>query len=477
LVDGLVEVAREHPASGLLMGQAIYALTKFGRVAEAEELVQDCRSEGWWCEALHGLVLYAYAPLLMVEERFKSAFDEAPEDVRCRWGDAFWLLGDWDQRIGGLENLPPGREATADWGCARRLAASDTIFWWADPLFSQEGNDRWAVHMARAVAGDLYQDLRRVMRGSDPPRENQERDWAMRIRRGPWDSYERLPGRNAPRFWTSEEAARFHFVPELLARDLRTPTWSFSGDIQDEGYSPDYGPFFHLSSQFARFRDGDSLFLVAAGGLETTRLRRVLDATSYLVLSDGPRSFPLRIRRETRQAVPVLQGRARHGAYTASLEVETALGHGVARELLPSLSHTGPELSDLLLYTSAGEEDPATLEVATGAMMGTTRLEEGGMLGVFWEVYGAPPGEPLFFEITLHRETGGLVERLTGLFPGGEEGERGRVVWREPAAGMAHPRGLTLNLTGLREGDYHLVLAVRWEGSPLLERRRSFRVR
>jgi hypothetical protein len=476
LVEGLAEAARANPTSGFLMGQAIYAMTKFGQVSDAEELVQVCRAEEWWCEALRGYVLYTYAPLDRVEVRFRSAFERAPEAVRCRWGDAHWLLGEWDQRVGGLENLPSGREATEGWDCATRLAASDTLFWWADPLFSREGNDRWTVHMARAVAGHLHQDLQRTLRGSEPTREQKDRDWAMRIRRGQWDSYERLPGRNTPRFWTSEEAARIHFVPDVSPGDLSEPTWRFRGDLRDEGYSPEYGPLFHISSQVARFREGDSLLLVAAGGLETTRLRRAVGAISNLVLSDAPGSFPLRIERETRQSTPVLTGRAPHLPYVVSFEVETDIGMGVSRELVSPLSTTGAEVSDLLLFGADGQEEPVDLLGASATMLGSTRFEEGDLLGVFWEVYGAPVGGLLSFEITLERESGGVVDRLTGLFPGGEEGERGRVIWTEPASGPVHPRGLTLNLSSLRDGDYFVVLSVRWPGQPPLQRRRALRV-
>ena len=109
-------------------------------------------------------------------------------------------------------------------------------------------------------------------------------------------------------------------------------------------------------------------------------------------------------------------------------------------------------------------------------MLGSTRLEEGARLGVFWEVYGVREGETLSFELTLEREIGGLVDRLTGFFPGGSQEGRGRVAWTEPAAGETHPRGITLNLSDLRTGEYILVLTVQWPGQPRLERRRALRV-
>ena len=476
LVEGLLKEAQKYPNSGFLMGQAIYALTKFGRIQEAEDLATACRAEEWWCEALHGYVLYSYAPLVRVEARFRSALGNAPTEIRCRWEDALWLLGKWDQRAGGVESLPREREETADWDCAARMAASDTLWWWADPLFGREGNDRWTVHIARAVAAHLFQELRRTVRGRDLPEENQEYEWAMRIRRGPWDSYERLPGRNTARYWTSEEAAQYHFIPEVKPGDFSNPTWRIRGDIQDEGYTPEYGPVFPISVQLARFREGDSLLIVAAGDREGTRLRRSVGATSYLSLTDGPGSFPLQVEGATRRETPVLLGQAPFLNYVAGFEMMTDIGVGISRQSVSTLIAAGPEISDLLLHTPQEGQEPNALLEATTTMLGSTRLEEGARLGVFWEVYDVPEGETLSFELTLERETGGLVDRLTGLFPGGSQEGRGRVAWTESALGETHPRGITLNLSDLRTGDYVIVLTVQWPGQPPLERRRALTV-
>jgi hypothetical protein len=458
------------------MGQAVYALTKFDRLPQAQSAVDACQAEDWWCEALQGYVLYAYAPLVEVEARFRSALAGAPAGIRCRWEDATWLLGEWDQRVGGRELLPPGRAETEDWECAERMAVSDTLWWLADPLLSEEGNDRWTTHIARAVAGHLSEELRRTIRGSDLPRETRDHDWAMRIRRGPWDSYERLPGRNDARFWTSEEAASYHFLPEVRPGDLSRPTWRLRGDIQDEGYTPDYGPLFPLRGQMARFRHGDSLRVVAAGDLGGSPLRRALDARSSLVLTDSPESDPRTATVETRRETPILLTGAPPGRYLAGFEVFTDLGIGIHRRFLAPLAAEGPEISDLLLYGPPEEIEPDSLPDVLPFVLGSPRVEEGTPLGVFWELYGAPEGETLTFGLTMEGEEGGLVDRLVGLFPGGSREERGRVSWTEPALGEPHPRGITLSLSGLEPGGYTLVLAVEWPGQPPLERRQALRI-
>lgn len=109
-------------------------------------------------------------------------------------------------------------------------------------------------------------------------------------------------------------------------------------------------------------------------------------------------------------------------------------------------------------------------------MLGSTNLGTAREVGVFWEVYGIPAEEEIAFDLTLERATGGLVERLRGFFPGGEREGRGQVTWTEPSLGLAHPRGITLNLSGLQPGDYTLVIRARRGSAVNLERRRELRI-
>lgn len=508
LLEGLEEEARRYPQSGFLMGQAVYAFTKFGLLGRAEELVDACEAEPWWCEALQAYLLYSeYAPMTEVEGRFRSALEKAPDDIRCRWGDATWLLGEWDQRVGGRAYLPEAWEATRDWDCTRRMAVSDTLFWLANPLYSREGNDRWTVHMARAMAAHIYAQLREVVRGRPFPEDEVARDWAMRVRRGPWDSYQFLgDGRQVNR-WTSVEAARYHFIPQVSLDDLSRPRWQLQGDIMNEGYTPDYGPLFIIPGQVARFRDRGRLKVAAAAGVEGSRLERALDLTAHLVLTDGPWSISAMETAEFREARPMVVAEGAPRDYVLSLEVETDLGFGLHRELISPLTMDEPELSDLVLFeaeefgtqeASPGGvgttgtarrprqgneaesrgmgEEPASLDEIGSRMLGRTTLSNPREVGVFWEVYGIPEDQEASFDLTLERAAGGLVDRLRGLFPGGEQEGRGQVSWTEPSTGLTHPRAITLDLAGLQPGRYTLTLRARWGELVELERRRAFRI-
>jgi len=476
LVEVLLKAATENPGSGYVMGQAVYALTKFGYQEEASNLVHACEAEGWWCNALRGYLLHSRGLVREAEALFREAMRRAPAPVMCLHGDAMWLLGEWDQRTGHVDALPQARDETSDWSCVERLLASDTIWWWADPLYNVEGNDRWTEHMARAMSARFAAEIRRAIRGSEVPSRYVDYDWAMRIRRGAWDSFEVPPGGASMRFWTSKEKALYHFLPEVKPDDLSNPTWSLQGTLQKEGFTPDYGPLYLLPVQLARFRVEDSLRIAAAGGLLASPLRRASGATAYFILTDGPESMPLRLVEEVRRTNPVFIGEAPARDYVAGFEVMTGIGIGWDRRLVSPLQSQGPELSDLLLFDPSERSEPDSLLEVAATMLGSTTIERGNRIGVFWETYDAPQGATLEFVLTLEGDPGRLVDRLTAFFSGGSQEGRGRVMWTEPATGGTHPRSVALDLTDLEEGDYTLVLRVQWPGQPPIERTRSLTI-
>jgi len=478
-------VTEAFPASAYAMGQAIYALTKFGHGRQARELADTCSADPWWCGMFRGYVAHSMGLDPEAEQHFRGAWPHAPVAERCLFGDAFWLLGEWDQRTPGIASLPAARQTTASRDCSLRVAASDTLLWLADPLFSQEGNDRWTEHMARALAGHFAAQIRRARRGGDVPQRYLDHDWAMRIRRGPWDAYESAPGGGSQglSLWTSQESARYHFVPNVGPDDFSDPTWRLEGDLRTEGYTPLGPSFVEIPAQIARFRRGDSLRVAAAAGLMDSPLDRVLEGTAHLVLSDGPWSFPVHRTREVRRENPVFLATAARETYVVGMEVETRLGVGWHRESLAPLAAEGPELSDILLFdpTASPEggrmpADADSLASVHAWMLASSAMASGSGLGVFWETYGAEEGTVLDMDLALERNRGGLVERLTGLLPVNARSAQGRVSWTEEAMGEIHPRTLVLDLTGVEAGEYALVLRVGWAGQPALERRHGLTV-
>jgi hypothetical protein len=184
----------------------------------------------------------------------------------------------------------------------------------------------------------------------------------------------------------------------------------------------------------------------------------------------------LHVQEEFRRVNPVFLGKAPARDYVAGLECMTELGVGWNRRLITPLRMHGTELSDLLLYDPSDTGEPGSLEEVVPFMLGSTHLQRGQDLGVYWETYGAPVGTTLEFDLTLERDPGRVVDRLRALFSGGSQEGRGRVQWAEPAESGVHSRGLTLELSDLGSGDYTLVLSVRWPGQPPVERRRVITV-
>jgi len=470
LVEALIESTRTYPESGYLLGQAVYLLDKLGRVAEALDLAEACRAEAWWCAAMRGYVLHGMVRDAEAYEAMRAALDQAPDSVACALHDATWVLGSWSQR-GAPMSLPETRRQTVGWDCGRRMAVSDTIWWLADPLYSVPGNDRWVEHMVRGLGARFQAEIRRTLPDPPGPREFQDHLHAERVRRGYLDSYETSTGSD----WTSRDAARYHFVPDVTPYDLSRPAWRLPGGLDDEGYTPGGGPFVGLPHQIARFRAGDSLRVAAATRIEGSAVAHALDAEAAFVLTDGPARPPHTMVVDGRAPMVRFLTQAPRRRWVAALEVVTTKGVGWVRRTIEPLARG---LSDLLLI-EAGEPDaarPADLRGAVARMLGSNSIGPGGTVGIYWEAYDVPPDADLEIELTAERAGGGLVERLRRMLPGGAEEGRGRVAWREPASGPTHRSAVALDLGNLDAGGYELVLRVGWRGREPLERRRAFTV-
>jgi hypothetical protein len=470
LVEGLLRATADYPVSGYLAGQAVYLLSKLGRLAEALSVAERCAAERWWCEALRGYALHALADHVRADAAMRHALAEAPDSIRCAWNDATWVLGQWSQR-GADTSVPEAWASTEEWDCARRSAVSDTVWWLADPLYSVAGNDRWVEHVVRSMSAGFLDEIRLVLPASRGPQRYRDHLWAERVRRGALDSYDTAMGLT----WTSRAAASYHFVPDVSPGDLSTPAWRLESGLDDEGYSPG-ARFVELPHQIARFRAGDSLRVAASTRVRGTPIEGALDAVATFVLTDAPGSAPLEVAGDPRLPAAIFLGRAPLQDYIASLEVVTSKGVGWHRGVLPALAAAGPELSDLLLYDPVGPDEPVGLESAVAVMRGTTTLRAAEPVGVYWETYGAPSGAALRVELTVERASGGLVERLRRLVPGRAEDGRGRITWTEPARSGTRASSVAVDLRDLPEGGYILVLRVGWDGRERMERRRPFRL-
>lgn len=510
LLEGLYETAMENPESDFVLGQAIFALVKYGLSTRAMILVDRCGARDWWCAMLHGYVLHAQGRFAEAQDEFRKGLAGAPISDRCEWEDATWLLGRWDpvssQQTLRPGLLPEGHLQTRDWPCLDRLDASRILWWLSDPLYSSEGNERWVEHIARSL---MLRFQRQMWEARRMPTDSFQ--WlpireALRWRRGTWDSY-RKPYQTGYAFWTGEAGARYHFVPDvepsvlrpdldsLLPRDLTDARvgapveepdpgfpdpekirWRLMGDIWDEGFSPPFGPIVPLPVQIARFRRGDSLLVAAAGALGGTELEGRPEATAHLILTDGPDRFPLHLRAPANRRTVVFLGTAPMAPYVAGFEVQGARGIGWHRQTLRSLNPSEPGISDLLLYRPSPRLAADSLMAAVALMAGTHEVPVDSRLGVFWEIYGVEGSQTLEMELALEGDGGGVIDAITGLLPGMEQERRAPVHWSEPAGPGTKSGSLVLNLRGVDPGRYTLVLKAAWPGQGTMERRREVQV-
>lgn len=479
LLDVLKQLAKRYPESGFLTGQAVYGLIKFARNVEAKQVADECRAARWWCEALEGYVLDSDSRTRQGEPFLRAAMAAAPDSIRCAYTDATWLVGEWDERNTSL-TPPDAYRETRKWSCARREAVSDTLWWWANPLYSVPGNERWAENVVRSMSARFAAEIRTSSPPQPAPRSYAEYLWARRVRRGPWDSWRHLRSLRGYGIgtvvWTSKPRARYHFMPDVDIDKLAHPVWRLDAGLKDEGYTPDEGPWMTVPVQLARFLRGDSMEVAGAAAMEGLRIAGALDQDPRMVLSDAPGSFPADVRGDrARKDTPVFLARAAPRPYVASVEIVTSKGIGWHRRMLAPLPDTVPSVSDLLLYDPTGPE-PSTVKAAADRMLGSTVLPKGAHVGVFWQTYGVPKGVTLRFDLSLERPSGGLVAHLSRLFQGGGQGASSHLVWSQPGTPGTDSRGVALNLGGIDSGDYTLVLRVDWAGQAAVETRRHFTV-
>jgi hypothetical protein len=509
LLEGLFETAMKNPGSGYVLGQAVFALTKYGLSTRAMILVDQCQAQDWWCSMLQGYVLHAQNHFQEAEDAFLKGLSGAPLPKICSWGDGTLLLGRWDP-VSAQQTLEPGllpdaERETSDWPCLDRLDASALIWWLADPLYSQDGNQRWVEHIARSLTAQFQEELWEARRMPSDSFRWLPVQQSLRRRRGTWDSYQK-PYQSGYALWTSEKAAPYHFVPEVSLEDLlpdpggypgTSPSaeaagepalaekasrglpdarWHLLGDTWDEGMSLALGPFLPIPVQLARFRRGDSLNLAAAGDLGNSPLGGNAAATANFVLTDSPGAIPLHLSTPVTRTQVLFLAKVPAKAYVAGFEVLGGEAIGWHREMVFPLRPTGPELSDLLLYRPSPRIDADSLIAAVALMRGSNTVYQDSPVGIYWESYDVPGDQTLELELSLKGESGGVVQTITGLIPGLGQEQRAPVRWTEPGTAGTNPGSLVLNLRGLNPGTYTVTLKVGWPGQVPLERNKEIRV-
>lgn len=446
------EEALDHPDDAHTISQAVYAFARLGRHISALEIAQRCETARWWCDLILGMALHRAGQENEAEAHFRSGLEAADPELACRLTAVDELLDDFDKRI--YDEL----------ACPERMEFAETFWWLSDPMLTIPGNDRWAEHINRRFELLLHTRLADVAgndiegaRGGFTRLHRQYHETRV-VRRGFEDSWSIAAGMF--RTWTSMEAARYRFTP------VRSISWGFDSlryeidATQDtEGYTPtDYGPFWDLPAQFARFRDGESRLVAAAARLNDAPLDPSA-ARFFAATGPGERAtVPDPVVGETRPAfttavpsTPLLVG-------IESIDERGTVAR-VRQGLLPLQDGT-VTLSDPLLVEQVGTGLPDGREAAVEVMLGTTTIERGREMAVYWEVYGMTAGSPFDVSVSIAGEPGGLVTRILRALGAGPERDAPVVTWSERAVGRTHPMAVVIDIGDLEDGIYDLKIEV-----------------
>jgi hypothetical protein len=397
---------------------------------------------------------------------FQRALSEMPPSLRCGLENVLALLPR-DVRS-EYEGLP----------CEARAEAHQWFWWATDPFLANEGNDRWAEHLARGLEGMVREDL---LARVDETNFFRPRGYNSHyMRQGIYDSFDRYY--QSAKAWTSLKAAFNHFVPEVLSLTglhdglhyRLEPETERASDPGDEGYTRAAGRVVQVPVQIARFREGDSLDVALASDLEWAGFGGP-SGRAFLVASEGPEHVVTLDPAPLREVV-AFQARLPNRKQLVGIEVFTPDTDGRHREVLQPLDTADPLLSDLLLFRPVGAGLPDTRLGAVALMYGSPRIPRDRELGVYWETYGVSIEEELTIAMRLESAEGGWVSKALQVVGIGGEGWS-TISWTESVESPGPFRSaVILNVGGVDPGLYDLVVEVTNSNGRRLSCHRRFEV-
>jgi hypothetical protein len=470
LLGTLAAAADVLPGDSWIAGQRVRYLVEAGDEPGAVAAARACRAERWWCAALEGYALHESERFVEAQAAFDAALASMPAEERARWTDVADLLKPEDQR--------ELRRAAED----ERAALARRLWWLADPLWSDEGNDRLTEHYARWTMHHIQHRARQVDRLSwrDDTRE-------VVVRYGWFSAWERL----APLFYGSGDEGlisytdlrTWEWLPPLSAvrepRTLRGDEWPLlESALTATRYAPEYAArVTALPHQVAVFPRPGGAVLVAGYALDPDSLPAEprLRATAITMAdADGART------------VSPWQPTAASGAFrlelpgqpaVVSLEVREDSTRLLARQRQGVAWDADARVSDLLLLAHP-EARPESLDEAARIARGSTRLRAGESVGLFWEMYGLPAGDSMTVRVGLLAPEAGWARRQLEAIGIARGARTARMGWREESTGEAiAPRSVAVGIPAdLRPGEYTLELTVAFPGRPDAIARRTITV-
>ena len=457
LLHVLDSLGRRHPGDAWIAGQRVrYRIDAGDTTGAVQTAARRCGAARWWCAALQGYALHVGGDFAGAEEAFDRALAAMPPAQRCGWENPAVLLDPASRSH--VERLP----------CEARRGVARRIWWLATPLLRRGANDAYTEFLARRTASVLESDA--------------QHGHALRWGR---DSEELMLRYGWPTWWTRERATTLGGMPDVqlvghepwpsyyflpaprLVLDSTALAGAADWDLRATRPTMRYAPralahWNSLDAQVARFVRGDTLVVVAVFDASGDSLLR--DATSQLVVTGWPQGEARseRIAGSRGAAQARLPRRLLHGGGLVGVEVVDTAHRAVARfrSGLQDISPNRLAVSDLLLH--AVGEPPASLREAVAAALPSTSVAQ-GKVGIYWETYGvAAGGESLDVGLTLERVDTPWLRRAAARLGLATRSMPLRIRWQESrgAESGAAPRSVSVDLTALAGGTYHVTLTV-----------------
>jgi hypothetical protein len=470
LIHTLAGLADAAPAEPWIVGQLIRYLVEGGDLEGAMAAARSCEAERWWCLALEGYAFHAGERWAEAERTFAAALAAMPGTERARWTDPTLLLRDDDRRR--LRRMEPARRAEAE----RRL------WWLADPLWSQPGNDRRSEHLTRWTIARMQERARQV---DATPWGDDSREILLRY--GWFTGWERMmtpfsPGTSSGVIAHTADLSWEFLTPLGMAVEpatLRDDVWPLDATAATATrYAPPYARrMLSLHTQRARFRrvDGDRLVIGYELPADSLPAGAALRAAAVAMSGpDGPRTDSRWTPTGTSGAFFLeLPG----GTPIVSVEVLEDSTRRLARWRGPVPEPAERRISDLLLLAHE-DARPAELLEAARIARGSARVRAGERVAVFWEVYDVPPDDSLSLRVALIAPRGGWTRRRLQALGLASPPRPVRLrVQEESPGGAVVARSLAVALPGdLRPGDHVLEITVQARGFPAATARRVLTV-
>ena len=516
LLVRLDSAATSYPRDWWVSAQRVRFRADAGQLDLALNAATECRAEYTFCVRLRGYVEYAMGHARVADSLFTRVASAMTDSIRCRWTSV-------------QEILPrESRLKYQDVPCAQRDTVNRNVWWLADPMLSEPGNERRVEHFARLVRSELNFSNPLNDRWDLRDRKGGDAIRIMYLRYG-WPTavvYGDATTDHSHAGWLKGDGTPPYRAPEYSMDRISTlPSWDAIIDpitVQDSDFvltaprnvdPANWWPSEHFRrangtiaslapGQSALLRRDSSVLFAVATRLQSDQLssRSGQIVPTSLVISPHPDSVQLVTSQlSSLGRTALLQGFIPSGAALAGVEINVERGQKlaarsrfgiVAPPTLREMRRGEVAISEPILFDAAAVEELGVSEMGriVDAMYPSTVLESAKQVGVYWESYGFRQGDTVEVSVQIERVNQLSKVRRIGMAFRVSTDPNFTVTarWTEPQPGRSSQsipgtipilaRHITQNVSQLPEGTYRLRVSMQRKRGELVSADRLFQL-